>query len=67
MIYLLALLMVLLAQSASAQPQEWDAKFYNPKPAADDMALPLPCGGKLVFRPVDVCRPRTVRWTTGRC
>ena len=52
--YLLALLMLLLAQPASAQPQEWDAKYYNPKPAADDMALPLPCGGKLVFRPVDV-------------
>ena len=35
-------------------PAEWEERWYNPKPAADDFLLPLPCGGKLVFRPVDV-------------
>ncbi|WP_239378352.1 hypothetical protein, partial [Pseudomonas aeruginosa] len=26
----------------------------NPKPLADDVALPLPCGGEMVFRHVYV-------------
>lgn len=42
-----------MAQGA-AQPAAWDPKFYNPHPADGDLALPLPCGGKLVFRPVAV-------------
>ncbi|MCB1792135.1 MAG: SUMF1/EgtB/PvdO family nonheme iron enzyme [Gammaproteobacteria bacterium] len=32
----------------------WDAKFYNPKPADDDVILPLPCGGAMTFRRVNV-------------
>jgi formylglycine-generating enzyme required for sulfatase activity len=46
--------LVLCAPAALAQPAEWDRKFYNPKPADGDRALPLPCGGKLVFRLVEV-------------
>jgi formylglycine-generating enzyme required for sulfatase activity len=45
---------LLIASPALAQPAAWDVKFYNPHPADGDLALPLPCGGKLVFRPVEV-------------
>jgi hypothetical protein len=30
----------------------WPEKLYNPAPADDDLILPLPCGGAMVFRPV---------------
>jgi hypothetical protein len=49
----LLLVLLLLATPALAQePAPWDAKFYNPKPAPDDLTLPLPCGGAMVFRPI---------------
>jgi len=32
--------------------QSWDSKFYNPKPANDDVILPMPCEGSLVMRKV---------------
>jgi formylglycine-generating enzyme required for sulfatase activity len=48
---------MLIATPVLAQPAEWDVKFYNPHPAEGDLALPLPCGGKLVFRPIDVPTP----------
>lgn len=50
----LALGAICLAASlggAHAQPA-WDARFYNPAPAEDDLVLPLPCDGAIVFRPV---------------
>jgi len=31
---------------------KWDEKTYNPKPAADDVVLPMPCDGAMVFRKV---------------
>jgi len=31
----------------------WPAPAYNPAPAADDLILPLPCGGAMTFRRVD--------------
>lgn len=51
------LFIALLAMAASlpqaAQAQErWAAEFWNPKPLADDLILPMPCGGAMVFRPV---------------
>ena len=30
----------------------WPEPLYNPRPLADDLILPLPCGGALTFRPV---------------
>ena len=30
----------------------WPAALYNPRPLADDLILPLPCGGALALRPV---------------
>ncbi len=32
----------------------WEDKHFNPKPMADDVALPMPCGGTMVFRKVEV-------------
>lgn len=32
--------------------QAWDEKFYNPKPATDDVILPMPCDGSLVMKKV---------------
>ena len=32
----------------------WDSKFYNPKPDADDVVLPMRCDGAMVFKKVMV-------------
>jgi hypothetical protein len=32
----------------------WEEKYYNPKPAADDLILPMPCDGAMAFRQVRV-------------
>ncbi|WP_081298572.1 SUMF1/EgtB/PvdO family nonheme iron enzyme [Gilliamella sp. wkB108] len=32
--------------------EPWDSKFYNPKPAKDDVILPMPCDGSLVMKKV---------------
>lgn len=32
--------------------QKWEEKFYNPKPLDQDVILPMPCGGNMVFRVV---------------
>ncbi|WP_202113757.1 MULTISPECIES: SUMF1/EgtB/PvdO family nonheme iron enzyme [unclassified Gilliamella] len=32
--------------------EPWDSKFYNPKPAQDDVILPMPCDGSLVMKKV---------------
>ncbi len=31
---------------------EWDARLFNPNPMPDDVILPMPCGGGIVFRRV---------------
>lgn len=44
-------------QSSVSSPQgqaAWDPRLFNPKPASDDLILPLPCGGGIVFRSVAV-------------
>ncbi len=48
----MALLLVLSCTPSVAA--EWEGRFYNPKPAEGDLVLPLPCGGSMVFRPVEV-------------
>ncbi len=48
----LALAMLLL--SGGARAAEWDPRWFNPQPAEGDLILPLPCGGAMAFRPVDV-------------
>ena len=34
--------------------ESWPENTYNPKPDPDDVILPMPCGGSMVFRHVDV-------------
>jgi hypothetical protein len=43
--------MIMFAPAVNAQ-ERWPAEFWNPKPIADDLILPMPCGGAMVFRPV---------------
>lgn len=40
--------------TGSAAEAPWDQKFTNPKPLPDDVVLPMPCGGGMVFRPVEI-------------
>lgn len=44
----------LAAQPATEAP--WEERFFNPQPLADDVHLPMPCGGTMVFRRIDVLR-----------
>ena len=43
----------LAAGSALAQAP-WPAELVNPSAAADDVSLPMPCGGTMVFRRVNI-------------
>lgn len=42
---------------------DWEPASYNPRPLADDFILPMPCGGAMAFRRVEVPRadPRRQR------
>src|SRR5262249_15055915 len=46
---------------AQPQTEPWPQQFYNPQPLADDFTLPMPCGGAMVFRRVDVPREGSPR------
>lgn len=48
----LALLVLLAVPARSAEP--WPQALWNPAPLADDLVLPIPCGGRMAFRPVPV-------------
>lgn len=50
-------LAVTLALPAAAQAPSWPEENWNPRRAADDLVLPLPCGGALAFRPIPVPVP----------
>jgi hypothetical protein len=45
-----------MASPAAAQqvPQPWPERLYNPQPAPGDLVLPMPCGGAMAFRRIDV-------------
>lgn len=51
--YKQTLLTVLLLGSVSVQAA-WEEKLYNPKPQAEDVILPMPCDGAMVFRKVQI-------------
>ncbi|MBL8673552.1 MAG: SUMF1/EgtB/PvdO family nonheme iron enzyme [Rhodospirillales bacterium] len=38
----------------AAAPAPWAERFHNPQPAEGDLVLPMPCGGAMVFRRVEV-------------
>ena len=50
-------LAVTLALPAAAQAPSWPEDGWNPRRAADDLMLPLPCGGAMAFRPIPVPVP----------
>lgn len=51
----LALLMCIFATPATVRAEEsWPERLYNPAPIAGDVVLPMPCGGAMVFRKIDV-------------
>jgi len=52
---LAAVCLLLLSAAPRAAPTPvitWPAGHYDPNPLPDDVILPLPCGGAMVFRPV---------------
>ena len=49
---LAAALLLALPVSAEAQAP-WPEPLWNPAPLRDDLVLPLPCGGRIAFRPVE--------------
>ena len=36
--------------------EDWEVAAYNPKPLVDDFVLPMPCGGAMAFRRIEVPR-----------
>lgn len=49
-LYTLAAGLLLVGASGVAAP--WESRFFNPKPSDDDVVLPMPCEGSMVFRRV---------------
>ena len=47
-----ALLPIGLSCLMQAHAAGWDEKYFNPMPAADDVILPMPCEGSMVFRKI---------------
>ena len=44
-----------LSDGLMAAPNiEWPAKYYNPQPADGEVILPMPCGGAMAFRRINV-------------
>ncbi|MFK3816285.1 formylglycine-generating enzyme family protein [Pseudomonas sp. NPDC089407] len=41
-----------LGFALQAAAASWDEKYFNPMPEADDVVLPMPCEGAMVFRKV---------------
>jgi hypothetical protein len=54
----IAVLALLLAAGAAAladaPPPSWPPGAWNPQAADDDLVLPMPCGGAMAFRRIDV-------------
>ncbi len=48
-----SLVLALVITSAPGQ-EPWPEKYYNPHPVEGDLLLPMPCGGSMAFRPVEV-------------
>jgi len=44
----------LLLGSGLACAESWPENVYNPKPDKDDVILPMPCNGAMVFRKIEI-------------
>ncbi|MBV5272226.1 MAG: SUMF1/EgtB/PvdO family nonheme iron enzyme, partial [Lamprocystis purpurea] len=49
-LFVLALGGLFAPLALAAEPITWPRDLYNPVPKADDVLLPLPCGGAMAFR-----------------
>ncbi len=47
-------LVLLVSLSAPLAATTWEERFYNPAPLDDDIILPMPCDGAMVFRKIPV-------------
>lgn len=47
---------VFVSFAANANNIAWDEKLYNPMPLEDDVVLPMPCDGAMVFRKVNIAK-----------
>jgi len=45
-------LLLLSTAAHSAPAVQWSAPYYNPQPLANDVILPMPCGGAMTFRKI---------------
>ena len=45
---------MLAVTGARGQETTWPEESYNRQPELADLVLPMPCGGAMVFRPIDV-------------
>lgn len=52
--YRLLVAIVLMLAAGAAAGATWPESYFNPKPADDDLVLPMPCGGAMAFRPIEV-------------
>ena len=48
------LAVLLFGAAAVAEEVAWNVESYNPQPLDGDLSLPMPCGGAMTFRRVDV-------------
>jgi formylglycine-generating enzyme required for sulfatase activity len=49
-----AIFAAVLVLSSSTAAARWEEKLFNPKPLPDDVILPMPCDGAMVFRKIYV-------------
>jgi hypothetical protein len=49
-----ALLLLLATAGAALGQERWEERLWNRQPAEGDLVLPMPCGGAMAFRPVEV-------------
>src|SRR5262245_31080846 len=45
---------VLGAAGGTAAQERWEERLWNRQPAEGDLVLPMPCGGAMAFRPIEV-------------
>lgn len=54
LLFVFFLIFNLVIEAGANEVGQWTEEFYNPKTAKEDVALPMPCGGTMIFRKVEV-------------